>query len=115
MRGRVNLLGVVMVEVNLAHESKGRKCKLRENLLKSLLAPLSGGLPLRKETFAFRIMVKGQSVVCINDKFSELIRALYKQLPTEGETYTIREVFLGREKVVKGCLLYTSPSPRDRG
>jgi hypothetical protein len=48
------------------------------------------------------IMVKGQRVVCINDTFNEFIRAIYKQLPVKGVTYTIREVFLGREKVVKG-------------
>src|SRR4051812_44100787 len=47
-------------------------------------------------------MVKGQKVVCINDSFSEMIRALYKELPVKGVTYTIREVFLGREKIVKG-------------
>lgn len=47
-------------------------------------------------------MVKGQKVVCTNDTFPALIRALYKQLPVKGNTYTIREVFLGREKVVKG-------------
>ncbi|HEY0947041.1 MAG TPA: hypothetical protein VGD81_17295 [Opitutaceae bacterium] len=47
-------------------------------------------------------MVKGQKVVCINDTFSEFIRAIYKQLPVKGDTYTIREVFLGREKIVKG-------------
>lgn len=47
-------------------------------------------------------MVKGQRVVCINDTFSEFIRAIYKQLPVKGDTYTIREVFLGREKIVKG-------------
>ena len=47
-------------------------------------------------------MVKGQKVVCINDSFSPFVRALYKQLPAKGETYTIREVFLGREKIVKG-------------
>jgi hypothetical protein len=47
-------------------------------------------------------MIKGQKVVCINDTFPDLIRALYKQLPVKGATYTIREVFLGREKVVKG-------------
>jgi hypothetical protein len=47
-------------------------------------------------------MVKGQKVVCINDTFNEFIRAIYKQLPVKGVTYTIREVFLGREKVVKG-------------
>jgi hypothetical protein len=47
-------------------------------------------------------MIKGQKVVCINDTFTALIRAIYKQLPVKGQTYTIREVFLGREKVVKG-------------
>jgi hypothetical protein len=47
-------------------------------------------------------MVKGQKVVCINDAFPEFVRALYRQLPVKGITYTIREVFLGREKVVKG-------------
>ena len=47
-------------------------------------------------------MIKGQKVVCINDTFPALIRAIYKQLPVKGITYTIREVFLGREKVVKG-------------
>ena len=47
-------------------------------------------------------MLKGQKVVCINDSFSEFVRALYTQLPTKGETYTIREMFLGREKIVKG-------------
>jgi len=47
-------------------------------------------------------MIKGQKVVCINDTFPDLIRAIYKQLPVKGVAYTIREVFLGREKVVKG-------------
>ena len=47
-------------------------------------------------------MMKGQKVVCINDTFSGFVKAVYSQLPVKGETYTIREVFLGREKVVKG-------------
>jgi hypothetical protein len=47
-------------------------------------------------------MIKGQKVVCINDTFPDIIRAIYKQLPVKGVTYTIREVFLGREKVVRG-------------
>jgi hypothetical protein len=47
-------------------------------------------------------MVKGQKVVCINDTFNDFIRAIYKQLPVKGVTYTIREVFLGREKIVNG-------------
>ena len=47
-------------------------------------------------------MVKGQRVVCINDVFSPTVRALYRQLPVKDNIYTIREVFLGREKIVKG-------------
>lgn len=47
-------------------------------------------------------MVKGQKVVCINDSFPQFVRSLYKQLPVKGSTYKVREVFLGREKVVKG-------------
>jgi hypothetical protein len=65
-------------------------------------------------------MIKGQKVVCINGKFSELVRAMYKQLPAEGDTYTIREVFLGREKIVKagdsatvGVLLQELHNPPD--
>ena len=44
----------------------------------------------------------GQKVVCINDTFTPSIRALYKQLPIKDNIYTVREVFLGREKIVKG-------------
>lgn len=47
-------------------------------------------------------MLKGQKVVCINDTFTPTIRALYKQLPVKDTVYTVREVFLGREKIVKG-------------
>jgi hypothetical protein len=47
-------------------------------------------------------VIKGQKVVCINDTFNGFVRAVYKQLPDKGKTYTIREVFLGREKIVKG-------------
>ena len=47
-------------------------------------------------------MIKGQKVVCINATFPPVILALYKQLPVKGDVYTIREVFLGREKIVRG-------------
>ena len=47
-------------------------------------------------------MVKGQKVICVNDMFSPTVRALYKQLPVKDTIYTVREVFLGREKIVKG-------------
>ena len=65
-------------------------------------------------------MVKGQKVICINDTFSPTIRALYKQLPVKDNIYTVREVFLGREKIVKGgdsatvgLLLEEITNPRD--
>jgi len=47
-------------------------------------------------------VTKGQRVVCINDTFSDFVKAIYLQLPQKGRTYTIREVFLGRERIVKG-------------
>ena len=47
-------------------------------------------------------MIKGQKVVCINDAFLSHFSLVYKQLPVKGDVYTIREVFLGREKIVKG-------------
>lgn len=65
-------------------------------------------------------MIKGQKVVCINDRFPAMVQAIYKQLPVKGTTYTIREVFLGREKVVKagdsatvGLLLEELVNPPD--
>jgi hypothetical protein len=65
-------------------------------------------------------MMKGQKVVCTNDRFPAVVRAIYKQLPVKGVTYTIREVFLGREKVVKagdsatvGLLLEELVNPPD--
>jgi hypothetical protein len=65
-------------------------------------------------------MVSGQKVVCINDVFAGFIRAIYTQLPTKGKTYTIREVFLGRERVVNagdtatvGLLLEELHNPPD--
>lgn len=58
--------------------------------------------PERIVTFRSSSMVKGQKVICINDTFTPAIRALYKQLPVKDTIYTVREVFLGREKIVKG-------------
>jgi hypothetical protein len=65
-------------------------------------------------------MIKGQKVVCVNDTFSPTIRALYQQLPVKDNIYTVREVFLGREKIVKGgdtatvgLLLEELTNPRD--
>jgi hypothetical protein len=47
-------------------------------------------------------VIKGQRVVCLNDTFGAFVKAAYRQLPVKGATYTIREVFLGRERIVRG-------------
>ena len=47
-------------------------------------------------------MIKGQRVIFVNDVFTPSVRALYQQLPVKHDVYTIREVFLGREKIVRG-------------
>ena len=70
-------------------------------------------------------MTKGQRVVCVDDAFSDFVRAIYAQLPVKGATYTIREVFLGRERIVKGgdsatvglllCELVNPPDPFHAG
>jgi hypothetical protein len=65
-------------------------------------------------------VIKGQRVVCTNDTFTPAVRAIYQQLPRKGDTYTIREVFLGRERIVKGgdsatvgLLLHELRNPQD--
>jgi hypothetical protein len=47
-------------------------------------------------------VIRGQKVVCVNDTFGAFVKAVYRQLPEKGRTYTIREVFLGRERIVQG-------------
>lgn len=42
-------------------------------------------------------MQNGQKVVCIDDKFPEAVNRLYKELPKEGHTYTIRAMGVGEE------------------
>lgn len=44
----------------------------------------------------------GQPVVCIDDTFTPLVRALYQQLPSKGTHYTIRSVSMGRTNVLRG-------------
>ena len=65
-------------------------------------------------------MQKGQRVACINDTFTDVIRSIYKQLPVKGDTYKVRDVFLGREKIVRagdsatvGILLEELHNPND--
>ncbi len=68
---------------------------------------------------------KGQKVVCVNDEFPELVRALYSQLPRKGAVYTVRAVYIGRGGLVRaaggggasdgeiGVLLEELVNPRD--
>lgn len=45
------------------------------------------------------MFVTGQQVVCINDQFEPWVFKLYKQLPKKDSTYTVREVFIGKESL----------------
>ena len=44
------------------------------------------------------MFTQGQQVVCINDQFPMWVHKLYTDLPREGVTYRVREVFVGRKK-----------------
>ena len=45
-------------------------------------------------------MQVGQRVACINDTFEPWVHEYYDQLPTKGQTYTIRSMSLGRGTLV---------------
>lgn len=42
-------------------------------------------------------MIKGQRVVCVDDRFPKWVVEFFNQLPVKGRTYTIRDVCLRRE------------------
>ena len=51
-------------------------------------------------------------------EFSEIANIIYSQKNTAGKTTFLRAIYYALGYPVpstKGCLLYTSPSPRDRG
>lgn len=65
------------------------------------------------------MFVKGQPVVCINDTFDPKLAAMYKQLPVKGNTYRVRDVYLGQERKGKGAetvgiTLYELRNPPDK-
>lgn len=41
----------------------------------------------------------GNKVICVNDTFPAWVHKLYQQLPVKNETYTVRQVGLGREQL----------------
>jgi hypothetical protein len=43
-------------------------------------------------------MIKGQKVVCVDDKVEPAIRSLYTQWIRKGTTYVIRDVMLAQNK-----------------
>jgi hypothetical protein len=43
------------------------------------------------------MFMKGQQVVCINDAFEAWVYKLYAQLPKKDVTYTVRDVYIGKE------------------
>jgi hypothetical protein len=44
-------------------------------------------------------MIKGQRVVCVDDRFPKWVVEFFNQLPIKGRTYTIRDVCLRRETI----------------
>jgi hypothetical protein len=44
-----------------------------------------------------RMFVKGQRVVCIDDRFKPSVAKLFAALPVKDREYTVREVYLGQE------------------
>ena len=64
------------------------------------------------------MFTKGQRVVCINDTFPPAIARLYAQLPVKGNTYRVRDVYLGQESpkakdATCGITLYELRNPPD--
>jgi len=43
------------------------------------------------------MFVKGQRVVCVDDKFHASIAKMFAQLPIKDRVYTVRDVYLGQE------------------
>lgn len=65
------------------------------------------------------MFIKGQPVVCINDTFPPELARMYKQLPVKGNTYRVRDVYLGQERKGKGAetvgiTLYELRNPPDK-
>ena len=61
---------------------------------------------------------QGQKVVCVNDQFPLWVKKIYTDLPKDGVTYTVREVFVGRKnwgggEGEVGVLLFELHNPSD--
>ena len=65
------------------------------------------------------MFTKGQRVICVNDTFPPAIAKMYAQLPVKGNTYRVRDVYLGQESLKSpdatcGVLLYELRNPPDK-
>lgn len=38
------------------------------------------------------MFIKGQSVACVNDEFSDFVKSIYRELPVKDGVYTVRDV-----------------------
>ena len=43
------------------------------------------------------MFMTGQKVVCVNDQFEAWVHKLYAELPKKNNTYTVREVYIGKQ------------------
>ena len=43
------------------------------------------------------MFVKGQRVVCVDDRFKPAVAKMFADLPIKNREYTVREVYLGQE------------------
>ncbi len=76
------------------------------------------GVRLAVFIVATAMFTKGQRVICINDTFPPAIAKMYAQLPVKGNTYRVRDVYLGQESpkakdATCGITLYELRNPPD--
>jgi hypothetical protein len=77
-------------------EQEQRNLKTRGTVFKR---DQSGKLKFRAVIMTAKVfMIKGQKVVCVDDKVEPTIRRLYEQWIRKGTTYVIRDVMLAQNR-----------------
>ena len=71
------------------------------------------------------MFAKGEKIVCVDGKFPDAAKRLYKDFPVEGQVYTVRATYVGRGSYTKkdsgtldgeiGVLLVEITNPVDPG
>ncbi len=77
-------------------KSEGELLEAARGAVNRLFAP-ARGLVTAREPAQIARMIKGQRVVCVDDRFPKWVVEFFNQLPVKGGVYTIREVCLRRE------------------